>query len=244
MQQLSDRDLLQVWENWIHQPLIYKSLELLALLDPDLDRETAASLPIGERDGRLMEIRKNLFGSQLQNATSCPTCGEQVEWEMSLDTFQPGISERSTDNQQVEVSFEEHKLVMRLPNSWDILEIMPLEDMEQQTNSLIERCTLQNALPFDRIEDYPEALRKAIVQQIEERDPRAYIEIGINCPGCSHSWNMTFDIMEYLWTEIDRYAQGLLQDIFVLAHHFGWSEHDILSMSKWRRNWYIQMLMA
>jgi hypothetical protein len=51
-----------------------------------------------------------------------------------------------------------------------------------------------------------------------------------------------FDIVPYLWTEINAWAMRLLREIHSLATAYGWREADILAMSAVRRHWYLEMI--
>jgi len=53
---------------------------------------------------------------------------------------------------------------------------------------------------------------------------------------------MTFDILTYLWSEIEDWAQRLLLEVHTLALAYGWSERDILAMSPRRRRLYLEMV--
>ncbi len=55
---------------------------------------------------------------------------------------------------------------------------------------------------------------------------------------------MPFDILSYLWTEIEDWAQRLLVDVHTLAVSYGWSERDILALSPRRRRMYLELLGA
>ena len=244
MQHLSDRSLLLLWEQGLSQSLIEKSLRLIVHTFPGLDIQTAAALSIGDRDARLLRIRKALFFFFLQNATHCPACGEKIEWEMPVSGLELQTIQPAAERPQLEFQYQNKELVMRLPNTMDVLEAIELESPEEQSNSLLQRCILRSSLPFERVEDYPESLKSDILHQMESLDPQANIEIQVQCPACQHAWNMLFDIMNYLWTEIGQLAHRLLQDVFLLARSFGWPEAEILAMSRTRRNWYIQMLQS
>lgn len=122
MKPLSAAELLGVWEHGLNQTMLNRTLLLLTAASPELDFAGVARLSIGQRDTRLMELRKGLFGSQLVNTARCPQCSERVEWESDIDDMhiQPALSTSSLEVFHLEE--EEYQLRFRLPNSMDIAE--------------------------------------------------------------------------------------------------------------------------
>jgi hypothetical protein len=68
------------------------------------------------------------------------------------------------------------------------------------------------------------------------------IELGMACPACEHLWQAPFEAISYVWVEIERWVERLLQTIHLLASSYGWSEQAILAMSAWRRQRYVEMI--
>jgi hypothetical protein len=83
-----------------------------------------------------------------------------------------------------------------------------------------------------------------LADDMRQRDPGAEVRMALSCPICGHAWSATFDIVSYLWSEIEDWAQRLLADVCVLATACGWSERDILGLSPTRRQIYLDMVQA
>lgn len=201
-------------------------------------------MPIGERDACLLDIREKLFGPVFLNTTNCPECGQKMEWEMPVESIKLQPAGTGREQKPIELGYNGYQVSFRLPNSTDILEIMALGDSGFHEEALLKKCIDVSTLPTPLSEDLPEDLKSAILQKMEEHDPQADITMKIQCPECGHNWDVTFDIMQYLWAEIDDWAVRLVQDIYLLASNFGWPEKDILDMSRFRRNLYINMIYA
>jgi hypothetical protein len=73
-------------------------------------------------------------------------------------------------------------------------------------------------------------------------DPRAEIQIELSCPACQNRRSIIFDVLSYLWSEIDDWARRLVMEVHTLASAYGWSESDIMAMSARRRHLYLQVL--
>lgn len=231
-------NLLQIWEDSFHLSLVQKSIYLLSFAC-NTDKKTIASWSIGQRDARLFLLRKYLFGAHFENLATCQKCNEQIEWNMSINDF-PLPTLR--DNQMVfDFQFEKYQLQFRLPNSQD-LQAATIDN--QTPSSLVQNCIInihKAAKPLKKAA-LPSKLINALTQEMEKIDPLAHISMQLACPNCQHQWNSTFDIITYLWAEIDNWAKHLLQEIAILARHFSWSEQDILNMSPRRRQLYLAMI--
>ena len=83
-----------------------------------------------------------------------------------------------------------------------------------------------------------------IAARMEQADPQANIQLSLQCPACRQESQVTFDIVTYFWNEINAWAHGVLRDVHILATAYGWRESDILSLSPWRRQLYLEMITA
>jgi hypothetical protein len=165
-----------------------------------------------------------------------------MDWEMTVDTLRVLPS---PDNQLYNsLEYDGNLIKFRLPNSTDLMEVMALGRGTSQEDALLRKCIEPDSLPAPLYHEMPEALKNALIQKMEACDPQSDITMAISCPECGHIWDMTFDIMSYLWAEIDDWATNLVQDVYLLAKNFGWSENDILEMGSFRRSLYIKMLYA
>lgn len=204
-----------------------------------------AGLSIGERDKRLLQLREWMFGSCLQNTASCPKCLTPVEWETDLKTLQlQNLTEVVSKEYNLEV--DGFTLCFRLPNSNDLLKAASDHGYYTNPKKLLSECILEVQREQHNYEtgDLPDAVLEALSQRMGEEDPQADIQMSVNCPACSHNWEAPFDVMSYLWIEVDNWAKHILQEVYVLARACGWSEHDILSMSAQRRQLYLEMLRS
>jgi hypothetical protein len=66
----------------------------------------------------------------------------------------------------------------------------------------------------------------------------------MSCPACQHEWLAMFDILSFFWTEIEAWAYRTLRQVHTLASAYGWREADVLAISAWRRQRYLEMVGA
>ena len=88
----------------------------------------------------------------------------------------------------------------------------------------------------------PDDVSEAVVTEIARRDPQGDIRFDLVCPDCSHQWEAIFDIVSFAWNEISAWAGRLLRQVHALARAYGWSEAQVLALSSFRRQMYLEML--
>src|SRR4030095_5569430 len=111
---------------------------------------------------------------------------------------------------------------------------------------LLEGCVLCARFEGHEIavRSLPQSLLSAIVKRMAEVDPQAEVNFDLQCPACGNSWPILFDIESFFWTELNAWARRILQEVHLLASAYGWREIDILNLSPWRRQCYLEMASA
>ena len=243
MKPLSTVELLDVWEKGLNQPILNRALILLAAASPEMNANAIAELNIGERDARLMQLREWMFGSQLINTAACPKCAEPVEWENEITDFYIRPPDLTTVN-ALSLQTGKYHLHFRLPNSTDIAAVLDDSTGGSKADNLLKRCivTAERAGKTYNKNRLPKRALDALSQHIETLDPQAEIRIDLNCPECSHHWEILFDIANFLWHEINSWAERTLSNVHKLAGAYGWSEQEILNLSPVRRQLYLGMV--
>jgi hypothetical protein len=201
-----------------------------------------ASLSVGERDRRLLTLRIWTFGSQLASSAICSGCKERLEWtlnaaDLQRDSQPPAVANLAADGYQIE---------FRVPNTLDLEALTDCADVSSGHGILLERCVLSARFDGHEIaaRSLPQSLISAIVKRMGEVDPQAEVNFDLHCPACGNSWPILFDIESFFWTELNAWAHRILQEVHLLASAYGWREIDILNLSPWRRQCYLEMASA
>ncbi|HPS90597.1 MAG TPA: hypothetical protein PKV33_00445 [Methanothrix sp.] len=242
MLNLSASEQLDIWEAGLARSPAEWALLLLARAYPDMEIESLAGLCIGRRDALLISLREQLFGSNLACVTSCKSCGEELELDLHSrdilvrdDVDLSGPFSLSTDGFEIE---------FRLPNSFDLLALEGENDISSARSILMERCVLSACKDgqMTGMQDLPTSVGNALSERMSRIDSQADIRLEMNCPSCGKSWQEIFDIVSFLWREISSSVQHIFRDVATLAKFFGWKEKDILAMSEYRRQIYLEMV--
>ena len=171
---------------------------------------------MGRRDEFLLALREECFGTAFPCLVSCPSCGEELELELSSGDLRPS---------QADASLAVDGCEFRAVTSRDLLEAT-------SRRGLLERCVAG---------ELSDAVLAALPDALAAADPQADVRVDLDCAVCGHRWASPFDIAAYLWTELEACARRLLYDVHALALAYGWSEAEVLAVSPGRRRRYLEL---
>jgi hypothetical protein len=242
MRVLSASEWLTVWERGQGRSLPERALAILAAACPDMSLETLAGLSIGQRDAWLLTLREWTFGPRLAGLAMCPSCGERLELACNVADIQ--VTSPEEPESTLSLQMAGYEVCFRLPNSLDLMAVAASAAEVVPRQQLLERCllaVLQHGTE-QTIAQLPLDVEQAVVARMAQADPQADVQVALACPGCRHHWQAPFDIVSFFWNEINAWASRLLRDVHTLASAYGWREADILAMSPWRRQAYLEMV--
>jgi hypothetical protein len=218
-----------------------RALTLVAAASTSEDPDPR-TLPVGERDARLLALRDATFGKTLESVAVCAACGEKVELCFTSDDVRAPKHAAAGPPLRV----EGYEIEWRVPTSADLIALLPEAGAEAARRQLIERCVVRASRAEESVApaDLPLAVRDALARAVEEADPQADVELAMACPECTHRSAIAFDVATFFWEELNAWAQRTLRDVHALALAYGWAERDILAMTPFRRQLYMEMLGA
>jgi hypothetical protein len=242
MRSLSASEILEAWERGLGQSPIQRALELLSPVYPQATWDSLAGLSIGRRDAELLALREQLFGPEMAAVAACPQCGGQLDLTLNATEIRSAGPLEQEDS--VAMAVAGYELRFRLPNSEDVAAAMNRSDIDGGRRRLIGRCLLSAQFEWAPVvfDELPDEALDAVSERMASADPLADIQLALACPSCSHHWRAGFDIVSFLWREIESTAGRLLRDVHTLAMAYGWHERDILSLSPARREYYLALM--
>lgn len=242
MRPLAEAELLSVWEQGLSQPPDRQALLLLAAACPETPVQTLAELSIGQRDAGLLTLREWLFGAEVVALAVCPACREQVELNFTVADIRvhpprlEPIPPQSITAAGYEVSF-------RLPNSLDLAALVGVGGVAAARRLLLNRCLIEASYQGRAVEeDLPLEALAAVESRMSEVDPQVEVQLALACPACAGEWSAVFDIVSFFWQEITAWAYRTLRQVHHLALAYGWREADILALSPWKRQFYLNLV--
>ena len=237
MRTLSATELLDIWERGELQHPLDKALTLLAATCPERKGAELMHLSIGQRDALLLTLRQLTFGPQMEAYAECPACGAELEFTINIEEILRGYTSR--DGGERSADLEGFVIRYRLPDSVDLAECINSGSIEDK--ALLKCCVLKvtHHNKWVAFEELPETATSALAARIAELDPLSEVNIVLNCAECGHHFTMLLDILTFFWSELGEKVKHLLQQVHVLSRYYGWREVDILAMSPWRRQYYL-----
>ncbi|MEO8576216.1 MAG: phage baseplate protein [Gemmatimonadales bacterium] len=240
MRPLSDTDVVRVWEYGCRASPARRAVALIAAAGDEGDDTRLTGLTPGERDARLLSVRRTTFGRMLDCVAACPSCGEQLEFTVDAMSLLPdGNADYSADTRPATLVESDYRVIVRPPTIGD-LDQTGLPNAE----TLLDRCVVHAEHEGRTIatSELPASVVEAIDEHLGVADPAAIIELSMSCPACTHSWKQLLDIAAFLWTEISARAERLLSEVHALARAYGWSEPTILELGPARRARYLELV--
>ncbi len=247
MRALTAAELLALWERGGAMSAPRRALAILGSAFPDTPAETLGRLPIGRRDDLLLQLRALAFGPHLDATTQCPHCRAQLELAFTTDQLRSSANPASVEPLSLDVA--EHTLRLRLPDTFDLLELDLMTDVATAESTLLRRCVLsarcgERVLAPEELQELPQPVLTAAAARLGEADPQADLRFALACPDCNHRWDEPFDIVSFFWREIEAWAVRLLGDVHTIASAYGWSEAEIVNLSPARRRIYLELVSS
>ena len=242
MQALGAEQLLAAWDRGVGQHDLDRALTLLCIGHADVSRDELAALSIAERNLLLLRLRQLTFGAQLEGVASCEQCGAVMEFSLPVTGL---IADLELQRGAGFVEWEQGGRRMRLREvtSVDLIASLNESSPDAAEESVLRRCVHADSAGPDI--DVTELTRLPSIRSSFDRlHEAAELRCVLTCPQCQQSATLDLDIANFLWLEVRHAAKRLIEDIHLLASHYGWSEADILRMSPRRRDAYLEMLRA
>lgn len=190
-------------------------LESLASLRRGSEAVKVATLTVGEFDGCLADLYVSMFGNRLPCEATCTACQERFEFTLNLsDLRQAKAKEAEAFRIDADgiVSAPSGRR-FRLPKVADLIGIEKADWLEQ---------FLVNG----------EWLAEALESEIDAASCVLSQDINAPCPHCEKPNTIRFDIARYLVETLRSESPFLWREVHLLARHYNWALHDILSLTR------------
>ena len=241
---LSAPDLIGVWEQGLALGSARRAVALLARARPDDPVDELAQLSVGRRDTELLSLREATFGRRLVAVLTCPGCLEPLEVPFDAEDVRVPGEAAEIPPEGLPLEAGDLEIRFRPPNSTDLMAAEERNDQGAARSELLQRCVISvrrgdQEVGVDALS--PDAV-DAVAEEMSRIDPQSDVQLTFVCPSCGERGEPPFDIASFLWAEVDMWARRLLSEVHVLASAYGWVEADILGMSPWRRQLYLDLL--
>jgi hypothetical protein len=240
MDELAADAVLHIWDLGVGLLPYEQALVILRVADRTTEAEGLWSLPIGERDMRLLRIREATFGPTMTARSACRRCGEMAEFELTT-TEVIARGRPSADGRPAGAQDGDTVVRVRLPTSRDLARVAALADPEDAALELARGCVEVASRGGEEVpsRSLAAATLAAVAEAVRAADPLAEVLVTVPCPACGEVGETLFDIGSYLWDEIAAEARRLIHEVDLLARAYGWREQDVLTLAPHRRRAYV-----
>jgi hypothetical protein len=213
--------------------------------------EKAARLSVVDRDFLILQLRMLTFGRDIWGITHCPhaACGAKLDFSFDLSSIKlppHPVQRRITTcvgdgDDRIELSF-------RQPNGQDQKAIADLvfSDPYSAWLSLLTRCVIRwesrTAITAEFLDDLPRQLLSDIDHTMAGSTASLDRDIEFTCAECQRSFVNTLDMQSFFWQELQYGSWNLWEEVHQLASLYHWSEAEILSLTRWKRKLYLNLI--
>lgn len=208
-----------------------------------------AALALTDVDALLLELRRLVVGDMVRTDASCsaPTCRARIDISFSIGEY---LAHHAPAAPRGLVSIGDgwHRLdggiELRAPSAADQLAIAWEVDPER---ALLERCVRPAEVLFGLLTQPPPqsttqpSSRAEIEAALEAIAPSLCGELDGVCPECGATVEVEFDPLQYTLRELRDRGRWLYEDVAWIAHHYHWSEAEILALPAARRARYAEL---
>jgi len=221
---------------------------MLAWGYPDRDWSHLANLAVGARDHLLFKMRQELFGNSAKLSCRCPKCDANYEFDIEIDEILSVDSKDASRHNEIEVAKGGQTIVFRPVSARDLAALPAGLDV-QKAMRFLAQCTILSVQPESETsvsgaEHLDPELVDIIAESLGEFDPLSVAAFGLTCSDCQQEWRAFFDPVQLLWRELEAENAATLDEVHLLATHYGWREADIVAIPQARRKAYAGKLMS
>ena len=240
--ELPERELLPIWEETQSVGPLARAMALLAAAAPDLAADERERLTVGQRDAALLGLHVRTFGPRLDGFVHCPGCDAALELELD-ETKLRAIRDAQAELGEHTLAVSGYELRFRPVTCSDLEAAAGAADAAAARLRLVERCVLEANRESTPVAPsaLPEEVVRTLAARLAECDPQAEIGLSVCCPECEHEWRALVEVSSFLAAEISAAALRLLEEVHELALRYGWSEAEVLALTRRRRRSYLEL---
>ncbi|MCX6243079.1 MAG: hypothetical protein NTU98_00090 [Bacteroidetes bacterium] len=195
----------------------------------------SAILAVPDRDRVLMAVYFNTYGNTVRSTVICSSCKKNYDVSFSLEEWYRELqkpAERKPNGKGTEYPFKTPRGVkFRLPTGEDEMEVVSMEPGQAEAE-MLRRCIPEGTLKYNS-----DQLQKSM----QEVAPLADAEIEANCPECSVSQILHFNLQQYMLSSLMKEKDNLAAEVHLLARFYGWGLNEILELPRSSRKSYVAL---
>jgi hypothetical protein len=222
---------------WISEIL---SSALHCIGNTAVDAAKASALCVADRQFLMLSLARMVSGDRYWLQGKCKQCSKK--FDVRINQAELPVQKAGRGFPFVSVSLARHTISLRISTGGDQQEIQGLSQ-DAAIKTLLDKCIVaikpetNHARFVDNLSDTD---TQAIDDALDRVSPSIGTLINTECPECHASQVLEFDPYHL----IQQQSAGLYHDVHRIAYYYHWSEQEILSLPKARRQLYLRMIDA
>lgn len=197
-------------------------------------------LLVEDRDYLMIRLRTSALGPVMWVALECPhrDCGKTMEVRVVLDEI--AVERRPMTARRFALDLDppvEFRLPVGGDQEWAAS--CGISDPSALRKGMLARCLGRDV---SAVATLGEAACDAIESRMEELAPDVTPELHAECPECGLPFMARLDLPFLILRELKAHAYRLEQEIHLLAWNYKWSEREILSLPRRKRERYVTLV--
>lgn len=220
----------------------------------------ARALLVGDREYLILKLREMTFGAKVNAVLNCRACRAPMDVAFSVGDI--GVERHPVRSRffRAELSpaaffqdgrgVEQREVEFRLPTGED-QEAAAAASAEGE-EAAVERLLARLVRPAGGGDEgeageafvarLPAAARAEIEGQMARLAPEVGLDLDGACPECEEPFETSFDLTAFFAAEMQNNLRSLESAVHLLAFHYHWSEGEILSLTRGKRQRYVEMI--
>jgi hypothetical protein len=203
-------------------------------------REQGAGAALLPRfDVAVAELRRALFGADVEMVVQCPACDMRFDLPLRLDELE--TSREAPERILIEEGEFSAELIMPQVDDLEALVVPP--DDAALAEELFSRCVARAEQGGREIgtQELPASFRRLASDALTALGAEG-LTADLSCSACGHDWRAPIDVVGALLRDIDLWTLARLEEVHRLALVYHWSEGEILALSPQRRRYYLEAI--
>jgi len=212
--------------------ILVTTLDSIAGVKPIAER--VSNLAIGDRQFLLSRLGSVLSEHPFWQSCDCLACGQRLTVAFRYPDLPVKSAGISYPFVEVQTSSRAAPVQFRVPTGEDQDAILPETEGFSMRRELVSRLTIGESAETISEEDLDK-----IELAIETVAPEVGLRGVTACPECKAPCEVEFDLYTFLRR---RQPSRLFEEVDQLAHHYHWSESQILTLPIERRRMYLGLI--
>jgi hypothetical protein len=218
-----------------------------------INDELVRRLLVADRQVLLLELRARTFGARVSGSCCCerPGCGQRISLSFALRDLPVRALADKRPAYRVALPDDggggSGRLVMvRLPSGGDQEAVCDAVAAGVSgagaLRLLVGRCLVDDPDGAGTAGELAPADLLAIERFLADTAPMVDLGVCVRCPECRSEITVELELQDFFFGELALSAEQLYRDIHHLALHYHWSEQDILTMPRPKRERYLGLI--